>query len=106
VQNIFGRDSKTFLGDQNHCRNVTWTNNLFTLVLSNSTTTLHAPSAMATAVSTTPAVNGQSDGKLKAKSKNQLRRLKQKQKKAAGLNGTESAVRSPSSISYTNFLNL
>ncbi|KAF5357952.1 hypothetical protein D9756_001185 [Leucocoprinus leucothites] len=44
---------------------------------------------MATAVSTTPVVNGDvtANGKPKVKSKNQLRRLKQKQKKAAGVNG-------------------
>jgi splicing factor 3B subunit 2 len=49
---------------------------------------------MAPAVSTTPEAIGQAEGKLKAKSRNQLRRLKQKQKKDAGLNGTESVVRS------------
>ncbi|KAJ3570834.1 hypothetical protein NP233_g4144 [Leucocoprinus birnbaumii] len=44
---------------------------------------------MATALSTTPTLNGEvtANGKLKAKSKNQLRRLKQKQKKATGQNG-------------------
>ncbi|KAF7784755.1 hypothetical protein Agabi119p4_920 [Agaricus bisporus var. burnettii] len=45
---------------------------------------------MATAVSTSPSPTEPVDGRPKVKSKNQLRRLKQKQKKAAGPNGSES----------------